>query len=1350
MRGPVESRIAALRGRVRRLLALHGLSWLVAGTVAAVVVAGLADWLVHLAPEVRLVLLLGVIGVAGSLLVRRVLTPLIVRFRDLDIALRIEERWPGLNDRLASTVQFLQATEAADEHAVGSRALRDATVAQTLEQIKTIDFREAVDFAPVRRAAGWAVVALGVVVGLVTLEPELSRIAAARLFRPFGPTAWPRQTHLTILPETPTKIARGMSFAVAVAIAPGERMPSTAKITYRYPDGETATEALRPAADKTFRGRIETVTQPFTFRVEAGDDITDRRAVEVVPPPALTRTTVKLVPPAYTGLATQTLAPGNTQVRLVEGTKVEIDADSNKPLRTASLRFGDATLPPTTVQLAPGGRGLTASFVAKESKPFWFDLLDTEGFKNAEIVRFDIRATRDEAPRVTVEDPAQDRDVPPGAVIPLKINVEDDFGLHLVRLVYKVSTGGSEPTGEVVVPLWEGPAPGTPNTPVDKQEDVAYRWELGPIPGLQPGSTVTFFADARDFDNLKGPNIGKSREIRLRIVSPEEIQRQLDDQQKAIHDEIERALAMQKQARTPVADALRTLEQTPKLNDASKAQLRDAEMIQRQVSDRITSKTDGLDQRIRRVLDDMANFKVENPDTQRQMADLRDAVRQIRDQNLAPAEQGLTQATKGLDQPDAANPPNGNNPPRQNEPNAAKPDPAGAQPKGEAGRPNEPNAKGENARPNQPNTKGEAGRQNEPNAKGENGRQNEPNGANPPRPAAGEPRPDGARPQDAGKNDPARQNEPKGEAGQPTDPNGKPNAGQQNEPNAGQQNQPGGKSDPGAQNEPKPGQQNEPNGKNDPAQQNEPKPQTPGTPRAALADAEKNQKQIASKLEEMLSSMGKFNSARNLTREAKSLLQAQEKALQKAAEAATPDTQGKAQDQLTPEQKAERNNLAAGQNELSKSLQNLEAKLDEAAKAMEQNDPLGAAGLRDAAEQSRKRQTSAKMAEGADQLDRNQMGQARENQQKAVEDLKALADAIQNRRERELSHLVKELKAAEAELKKLRDRQAANLKKTAEAKKNPDAAQRQEQLAKLAKEQKQIEEETKRQVQKLSKLSAEAAARAGQQAAGQMAKAGEQMEKGDGEQAEGEQEEALQNLREAQKEVAAARRDAEEQLAAEQIVKMADTLKSIHERQDKMAAETTRYEKTRADAEGKLTLAQRTGVRELGRVQAGLKDEAGELGDRLGDGAPVFRLTIKKATEGMDAAAQRLQGLKTDEPTTRAQRQAALRLQQLLESIRQEQAKKNGGQQGGQQGGDQQGGAQGGGDGFPPAAQIKMLKLLQQEINERTEFFDELKRRHKELTPDQTAEVDQLEKDQGALADLVRDLTQPKKDDGEE
>ena len=64
----------------------------------------------------------------------------------------------------------------------------------------------------------------------------------------------------------------------------------------------------------------------------------------------------------------------------------------------------------------------------------------------------------------------------------------------------------------------------------------------------------------------------------------------------------------------------------------------------------------------------------------------------------------------------------------------------------------------------------------------------------------------------------------------------------------------------------------------------------------------------------------------------------------------------------------------------------------------------------------------------------------------------------------------------------------------------------------------------------------------------------------------------------------------------EQLAKMGDQLKSLAERQDKMVDRHRRLREAAApDSNGKLTIAQRTGIRGLGRVQAGLKDETGEL-----------------------------------------------------------------------------------------------------------------------------------------------------------
>ena len=81
-------------------------------------------------------------------------------------------------------------------------------------------------------------------------------------------------------------------------------------------------------------------------------------------------------------------------------------------------------------------------------------------------------------------------------------------------------------------------------------------------------------------------------------------------------------------------------------------------MIQRQVGSRITSPTDGLDQKIRRFLDDLKNFKIANPDAQKQMEQMQAGVEQIRQTTPRPrrarAHPRHARTSKGTPSQDAA------------------------------------------------------------------------------------------------------------------------------------------------------------------------------------------------------------------------------------------------------------------------------------------------------------------------------------------------------------------------------------------------------------------------------------------------------------------------------------------------------------------------------------------------------------------------------------------------------------------------------------------------------------------------------------------------------------------------
>ena len=1300
-------RISALRGRIRRLLATYGLARVAALFIGILLLAGWADWAVHLASPIRLLEFLGTI-VALSWSIRKFfLKPLLANFDDLALALKIEDRWPGLQDRLASAVEFLELPTDQKTSDNASPELRKRVIEQAYAEVESIDFTQAIDHRPARQSLKFLGIAAALSFFSVGLGPQSTKLAMLRFFNPLGGPEWPKATQLKWLEATP-KVALGEPWSLVVKVEDGYTIPSSAVAEFTFADGEKAEEPLRVVDGGEFRGRLESVTQSFKVRVRAGDDLTEIKPVEAVTPPRLADLKIQVQPPAYTGLPAITLAPGSAQIRAVEGSMITVTAKASKTLSSASLKWSDSAQKPPTIQLDTARQNLSSSWPATAGTGISIDLTDTEGFTSKDQGRLDQQVVPDTAPRVVLEDPATDRDITPQAVVPLKIDLEDDFGIAQVKMKYTVSNGSGDPGEPLVKPLWTS----VPGQAMVKKNKVSDRWDLSPL-SLAPGSMITLMIEANDFKTPNGPNIGKSREIRLRVVTAQEAARQMEDQRREIREETERVLAMQKQANRPVDEAKRTLAQTKdQIPDAAKQELANAEQVQKQVGERLNNPADGLARKVDRFMQDLDNLKLQNPEAADQMKGLREALAKLEQGPVPQAEQAINRANRALDnrQNDSQNP---NRPGAQAQPKTA--DQGKAQQKSQAGDPanQNPTEKGQQAQSKPQDASKQAGTE-----KGQQTAQ-------------------------AKSGDPAKQGA--SEKGQQSAQAKAGDAAKQGPSEKGQQAAQAKSGDASKQSPSEKGQQSAQ------AKQGGQQPESgkQEAPEQALAQAQDAQKQITDALQQMLGEMSQLESVRGLINEAKQLAGNQEE-LNKAIEEAAnnPELMGKNAENLPADQKAGLENQAARQNELAKQLQELQQRLGEMANRMAEKDPVDAAGLQEAGENSRQKGTSGKMNQAAEQIAKNQTNAARQGQEQALKEVKQLADDIQNRKEKELSRLVKQLKQAEEEMRNLKRAQVENLLKTKEAGKQPDSAKRKSELQKLARQEQQLQEEAKRQLQKLQRMrSASQAAQAGQKAAGQMGQAQQKMDADDADAAQQNQEEALKNLDEAEQELAQARQEAEEQLAQEQFAKMSDLIKSLAERQSKMVEETVGYDKKKSDT-GSLSLPQKAGVRNLGLIEDGLKQETVELAQRMDDGVPVFSLILKKAADSMGKASDSLQQLETGKPTQASEKSAAERLQQLIDSLQPDKPK-DGEQQQQQQGGEQQQGGQQEGDGIPTVAQLKMLKRLQTEINNRTGEYDKMVNGGQKLTLEQKTDLESLKTEQGRLADLLRDLSKPKRSDGE-
>ena len=162
------------RGSARSpTLALYALGWTAAALLAAVLALGLTDYAIRFQDRgIRLMASLAVMLVLAWACYRFWYRGFGRRLGDVELAQRVERRFPNLANRLTSAIQFLKQPES-DVHA-GSAALRRAVILETASASEKVNFSEACEPRPTRQAlaaaAGLALVALVLLLAVAGLR----------------------------------------------------------------------------------------------------------------------------------------------------------------------------------------------------------------------------------------------------------------------------------------------------------------------------------------------------------------------------------------------------------------------------------------------------------------------------------------------------------------------------------------------------------------------------------------------------------------------------------------------------------------------------------------------------------------------------------------------------------------------------------------------------------------------------------------------------------------------------------------------------------------------------------------------------------------------------------------------------------------------------------------------------------------------------------------------------------------------------------------------------------------------------------------------------------------------------
>ncbi len=663
MTSPLRSPLERLRRRARRVLLARGIGLCLAAALASTAAAVGFDWLFHLDDSGhRGLVLLGLLLAHLVATWHWLIAPLTVPLSDLALAIRVERRFPELQDQLSSGLQF--SSDVADQP-LGSPRLKQRVIDSAVEALDRIDIDTVVEPRTAQRAALIAsgLAALGL--ALTVYSPLAAETGLGRLFL-LSEDQWPRQVDLKFLDSnlSPSawdathgvRLPAGEPLELAVANSRGV-LPDDSVIEVRASQSRRRSNQLlavqslehstRSHADEPRRNVGTTLLTPpdgfdtLEFRARGGDDATPWIPLAITPPPLLESLEVVLHPPAYSGRPARQLPEGSGDIEAWIGTRAEITAVINQPIRQATLLRGDQ--PPLPVSIAADDRTLRASFTVETPgiSDWHFSLVDRDGLTAERPERFELRGLVDRLPEIEIVEPAGNIQATPRATVHLEVTARDDLGLTGVHLVIR-EINASE-SAETRVRLHESHSG-------DGVLLIDHPWQLD-RDELVVGTEFDFHVEAGDARDLDAPRVGRSTTRTLTIVTPSAKRDQLDTRQRMILKSLAKILARQRTARTHITFLEVQWEAVGQLRADEREILLATEVHQQQFAAQLAEVETGLARRARQLIAERFANRIDDPAATRDLDRIATDLEGLDQRELPELESALADTRRRLDDP---------------------------------------------------------------------------------------------------------------------------------------------------------------------------------------------------------------------------------------------------------------------------------------------------------------------------------------------------------------------------------------------------------------------------------------------------------------------------------------------------------------------------------------------------------------------------------------------------------------------------------------------------------------------------------------------------------------------------
>lgn len=426
----VTRRLAAVERQRRRVLVATVIVRALAVLLIGMLLAMAVDWMLTLfEPASRAALTLGALTVAGLTLLAGCFSVLFSRRTEAQAARDVDIAVPALQERFSTLAELAAAPD------VHQRNVHRGMLDRLTREALSLEPHVVPDQVVSRHSLVMVTMLFAgvAIAGMLAFAADHEHTGVL-LQRFWAPTQNISLTAIALHEPQPV-VAEEETYAITAQLVGRPVMEATLFIRWNKTHEEELTLTTSGTDSKELSHRIQAVTEPFEFRIRAGDGQTEWHDVEVARRPEIRSLRTEVIPPAYTGDETREWNELPARIRVMQGSRLRVALKPREYVENAEILVGTMEDGARQAMRVDDDGWYRFEIPVEDSVRLSPILTESHGLVNRNPQVCELSVFRDEPPTVNVTSPSSELAVRPDDKIEIEFTAEDDIGISRAELI---------------------------------------------------------------------------------------------------------------------------------------------------------------------------------------------------------------------------------------------------------------------------------------------------------------------------------------------------------------------------------------------------------------------------------------------------------------------------------------------------------------------------------------------------------------------------------------------------------------------------------------------------------------------------------------------------------------------------------------------------------------------------------------------------------------------------------------------------------------------------------------------------------------------------------------------------